>query len=217
VTYPWRQSTKPLFPAASFDVVAVVGSAGGGDVLAELLATLEEQRAPIVVALHARHHSPLLLASLLQRRARARISYAEQGEPLAAGRVYLAPPDHHLTVTDRGTCVLSATERVNFARPSADLLLCSVAHAFGQRSLGIVLSGRLHDGAQGAAAIRAAGGTVLVQDLDTCLAADMPAAAIAAGASHFVLPPVALSSAISALVGVPGFAAVLGLGRRAAA
>jgi two-component system chemotaxis response regulator CheB len=99
---------------------------------------------------------------------------------------------------------------VSFARPSADTLLRSAAAAFGVRTLGIILTGGLEDGARGAEVVIAKGGVMLAQDPLSCAAAGMPRAAIARGAIDLILPPNAIATAIAALVVPPGIRNILG-------
>ena len=208
---------RPLFPAAAFDAVVVACSLGGREALEQLLWPLPADfPAPLLVVQHVDADSPGYLPGLLARRTGLAVKHAEPGEPLRAGTVYVAPPGRHLLVTPEGRCARSDGPRVSFARPAADLLFTSAVAAFGARVLGVVLTGRLSDGAAGAVAIRGAGGVVLAQDPASCRAPEMPRAAIARGAAHFTLPPAALAAALVGLVAVPGTSARLGVGGRAA-
>nr|ASV46934.1 chemotaxis protein [uncultured bacterium] len=202
----------------AFDVVVIAASLGGREVLEAILDALPADfPAPILVAQHQSDHSPGHLPDLLARRARLRVRHAAAAEAVCPGTVYVAPPGRHLLVAAGGRCALSDGPRVSYARPAADLLFASAAEAFGSRTLGVVLTGRLSDGAAGAAAIRRAGGVVLAQDPATCRAPGMPQAAIARRAAQLALPPAALGAALVGLVAVPGMTAVLGLRPRAAA
>ncbi len=207
---PW-----PTVPAA-FDAVVIAASLGGRETLEELLAPLPADfPAPVLVAQHLHADSPGYLPTLLARRTRLVVKHAEPDEALRAGTVYVAPPARHLRVAAGGRCELANEPRINFARPAADPLFTSAAAVFGARVVGVVLTGRLFDGAAGAAAIRRAGGVVLVQEPASCRAPDMPRAAMRRGAAHLALPPAALAAALVGLVAVPGAAALFGLGARA--
>ena len=216
------KSPYPVFDspehAAAFDLVVIAASLGGRPVLEQVLAPLPADfPVPIVVVMHVSADSPGYIPILLGRRTRLAVAHAADGEALRPGRVHVAPPARHVRVTRDGTLALDDGPRVSHARPSADVLFASAAEAAGPRTIGVVLTGRLYDGALGAAAIRAAGGVVLAQDPATCRAPDMPRAAMRRGAVHLSLPPESLASALVALATVPGLPAVLGLGRRAAA
>jgi two-component system chemotaxis response regulator CheB len=107
---------------------------------------------------------------------------------LKPDHVYLAPPDEHLLINGDGTVTLTHTELVNFVRPSADLLFESVAAAYGERAIAVVLTGTGHDGSLGVTAIKQRGGTVIAQDESSSEFFGMPSAAIRTGAVDFVLP-----------------------------
>lgn len=200
------------FENAGFDVVAIAASLGGLQVLRDVLSALPADfSAPILVVQHLSGTFPTSFTDFLGRRLRFKVEWARHGATLCARTIYLAPPDRHLTVTARCTAELSDGPRAHFARPAADRLFASAAASFGPRALGIVLSGRLEDGALGAAAIHRAGGVVLAQDPRTCRAPDMPEAAIRSGAVDFVLPPETLASALVSLVMVPGARALFGV------
>ena len=100
-------------------------------------------------------------------------------QPLERGRVYLAPPDYHLLV-EREHLALSVEGPVAFSRPSIDVLLESAAEAYGERCVGVVLTGANDDGARGLARIRELGGAAIVENPDTAERAEMPGAALAA-------------------------------------
>lgn len=195
-------------PTAEFAAVVVAASLGGPDALGAVLGGLPHGFAvPILVAQHIRAGSPGYLPRMLQRQTTLAVRHAAAGERPQAGTVYVAPPGHYLLLDARGRCALSDGPRVSFARPAADVLFTSAARVFGAQTIGVVLTGRLFDGAAGAAAIRHAGGVVLAQDPATCRAPGMPRAAIRRGAAHLVLSPTALAAALIRLVAEPGGAA----------
>lgn len=118
---------------------------------------------------------------------------------MRAGTVAVAPPNKHLLVTSAARLALAETERVHGVRPAADPLFASVAARFGTRALAVVLTGAGRDGAQGALAIRQAGGLVIAQDAATAEVFGMPRAAIACGAVALVLPVTEIAAAVLAL------------------
>lgn len=111
--------------------------------------------------------------------------HAEDGWPLREGTIIVAPPDRHLSVQD-GIVRVTAGPRENGHRPSADILLRSVAEAFRARAAGVILSGTMDDGAAGLRAIRTVGGMAVVQDPDEAAFPGMPAAAIEAAEPQLV-------------------------------
>src|SRR5439155_14233723 len=119
------------------------------------------------------------------------------------GQVYVAPPDYHLLV-ERGRFALSVDDRVRYARPSIDVLFESAADVYGERLIGIILTGANDDGARGLARIREVGGVALIQDPAGALRRAMPDAAIAATAADAILPLEDIGRFIYGLWGKPG-------------
>src|SRR5262249_35039568 len=107
---------------------------------------------------------------------------------LAPHQAYIAPPGRHLIAKPDGTLRLSTEEPVHHVRPSADLLLESVAESYGPRAIGIILTGTGTDGATGASAIKRLGGVVIAQNEETSDYFGMPSAAIHTGSVDYVLP-----------------------------
>ena len=186
---------------AAFDVVALAASAGGLTALSSVLADLPAGfPAGILVVQHLdpRHRS--LMADILSRRTRLEVKQAEEGDCLAGGRVYIAPPNRHLLLNGDGSLSLTQSELVHFVRPSADLLFESVAASYRDRAIAVVLSGSGGDGSMGIKAIKKMGGTVLAQDQRTSEFFGMPGAAIDSGNVDFVLPLEEIAPALVALV-----------------
>jgi two-component system chemotaxis response regulator CheB len=170
--------------------LCVVGASWGGlravgRLLDGLPARLE---LAFVVAQHRGPESrPGGLEELLQSRSRYPVLEAWDKDRIEPGRVYIAPPDYHLLV-EAGSFALSVDARVNYARPSIDVLFESASDAYGDRLIGIVLTGANQDGAAGLARIKARGGVAIVQDPLEAEAPAMPAAALAATSADAVLP-----------------------------
>jgi len=110
----------------------------------------------------------------------------EDKDLIAAGRVYLAPPDYHVLV-EKGRFALSTDEPVHHARPSIDVLFESAADAYTTGVIGVILTGMSSDGALGAARIKARGGLIVIQDPDTAEGKVMPRAAMAQCDAHHLL------------------------------
>ena len=199
-------------PQSGFDLVAIACSAGGllavGRILSELPADFT---APIALVMHLSAGHPSVLRDVLQRRTRLLVEWASEGARLRPGHVYIAPTDHHLLVNAKFVCELSGSSKVSYTRPAADVLFTSAAAALGGRVLGVVLTGAGQDGATGAVAIRAAGGTVLAQAPDSSDSRGMPTAAIERGGTDLVVPLDSVSAALISLVMVRGTAEVLGI------
>lgn len=170
------------------DAVAIGASAGGVEALSVLLPALPAQaRVAVFVVLHLPRDRPSLLTEIFAPRCALDIREAEDKEPVAAGVIYLAPPDYHFLV-DRGpTVALSVDPPVNFSRPSIDVLFESAADVYGPRLLGIILTGASHDGAAGLEAVRRSGGVTIAQDPADAHCRTMIDAALSRGAAEFIL------------------------------
>ena len=186
---------------ASFDVVAIASSAGGLAALTMVLSSLPDDlpvACLVVQHLDPRHRS--LMAEILSRRTPLEVKQAEEGDEVTSGIVYIAPPDQHLLANHDRTLSLTQSELVHFVRPSADLLFESVASAFRERAIAVVLTGSGSDGAMGVRAIKKMGGSVIAQDEETSEYFAMPSAAIATGNVDFVLPIEDIAPALVSLV-----------------
>ncbi|MGP3771783.1 chemotaxis protein CheB [Streptomyces sp. SDT5-1] len=189
-------------PPDSYAVVAVAASAGGIHALATLLGGLDADfPVPVLVVQHLDPRHRTVLAEILDRRTDLGVKLAEQDETARPGTAHIAPPDRHLLVGSDGTLTLTRSELVHFLRPSADLLFESVAGAYDERTIAIVLSGTGSDGAMGVDAVKSRGGTVIAQDPRTAEFKGMPEAAVGTGAVDFVLPLEEIPAVLRGLVG----------------
>src|SRR5207249_9399487 len=189
------------FRGAAFDVVARAAAAGGLAAVGAVLSGLPDDfPAALVIVQHLdpRHRS--LMADILSRRTKLKVKQAAEGDRLAPGIVYVAPPNRHLLVNSDGSLSLSQTELVHFVRPSADLLFESVAASYKERAIAVVLTGTGSDGSMGVRAIKKTGGTVIVQDEKSSEFFGMPAAAVQTGSVDFVLPLDEITPALVTLV-----------------
>lgn len=194
----------------AFDVIAVAASLGGLSALSAVLGGLPANfPASIVVVQHVSARFPSHLPELLSRRCALAVTWAQHGMRLRAGTVYIAPPDHHLQIGVARMTRLSQHPPVQFVRPSADVLFQSIAATYGERAIGVVLTGKRQDGTRGATAIKQAGGRILAQDEETAESFEMPHSAICAGCVDYVLPLTTIAPALVALTMVPGAADLL--------
>lgn len=166
--------------AASWDAIVIGGSSGAIDALNVLLPALPAgMHAAVIVLLHLPSDRRSLLTDIFGYRCALPVQEAQDQQPVLPGRVYFGPPGYHLLV-DRGPrLALSIDPPVHFSRPSIDVLFQSAADCYGERLLGVLLSGANEDGAEGLAAIHDAGGHVLVQAPSSAAVPTMPDAALA--------------------------------------
>ena len=163
--------------AAGRDVVVVGASAGGVRALRELMAALPPNfGAAVFIVLHIGAHSSSL-PDILALDSRNPVMHAIDGEAFEAGRVYVAPPDHHLLLEARRMRV-SRGPKEHHTRPAVDPLFRSAALNLGPRVIGVLLTGRLDDGTAGLQAVKACGGLVLVQDPAEAEEPGMPQSAL---------------------------------------
>ena len=191
------QATKPGFCSAG--VIVVIGaSAGGLAPLREIIAFLPVPcSASIFVVSHIGDQKSLL-PELLSGVHPA--TFAQSGEAIESGRIYVAPPDHHMVLAP-GFVQLNHEQRVHHTRPAIDPLFISAAEAYGSRVIGIVLSGGNGDGAAGLQAIKHCGGLTFVQSPEEAKIDEMPRSAIAADRLTCVLPVAEIAQRLNRLCG----------------
>ncbi len=183
-----------------FNTVAIGASAGGLRALSTVLSGLSSDLpAAVLVVQHLEPRHKSLMAEILQRSCKMKVKEAEHGETINLSVVYIAPPNKHLLVSD-GKIVLTSTAFVHFVRPSIDLLFESVAADFGNKAIGVILTGTGSDGAMGIRAIKERGGTTIAQDEKTSEFFGMPQAAIDTGSVDFILPLQDIGHSIEVLV-----------------
>lgn len=165
--------------AARIEAVVIGASAGAVEALSAILPRLPvDYPLAVIVVVHVPSDRRNVLAALFRSKCRIDVCEAEDKEPVAAGKVYFAPPDYHLLVEGDRSLSLSADDPVLYSRPSIDVLFESAADAYGPALAGVVLTGANQDGARGLAAVAEAGGIAMVEDPTTATASTMPAAAL---------------------------------------
>jgi two-component system chemotaxis response regulator CheB len=172
----------------NIDAVVIGASAGGVEILSVLLSVIPSGcRVSFFIVIHIPRERPSLLPELFANRCALPVREAEDKEPVQPGTVYFAPPDYHMLV-DRGPALaLSGDEPVHFSRPSIDVLFDSAADIYGERLMGVILTGANQDGAEGLAAVARAGGRSVVQDPSSAAVAYLPEAALQGGPVDAVL------------------------------
>ena len=187
----------------AYELVVVGTSLGGLEAVSRLLRALPAGFALPVAVVQHRLAGPYdaELAAMWQRDTELRVLEAEDKERLEAGTVYVAPADYHLQVESPGQLSLSTDAPVLWARPSIDVLFESAAEAYGERVIGVILTGASSDGSRGLGAIRSRGGCALVQKPSTAECDVMPRAAIAATPVNHVLELAELGRVLGAFGG----------------
>ena len=193
VLYPPADIKLRPFAAASPRVLLIGSSTGGPPALGTLIASLGSviDRAPVLITQHMPPTFTTILAEHLARASGRPAREPEDGEPILAGNVYVAPGGRHLRVArENGTAVAKIDNGppVNFCKPAVDPLFASAAKVWGGWNLAVILTGMGSDGTQGAAEIVTAGGSVLAQDEASSVVWGMPGSAAHAGLCSAVLP-----------------------------
>jgi two-component system chemotaxis response regulator CheB len=184
-------------------VVVIGASAGGFTTLVELVSQLDPQSSAayfVVLHLSAKSISGFL-ASKLQEHTRLKCILAMDGMPIQQGYVYVAMPNHHLTMT-KDEVQLGYAPAENRWRPSIDVLFRSAAAYFASRSIGIVLTGLLNDGTTGMSAIKRSGGIAIVQDPNEAEYPDMPFSVLNAMEVDYVVSVMEMGPLLSELTKV---------------
>lgn len=172
-----------------FDVAVIGCSAGGLTSLQTLFGHIGKPLgASVVIVCHSGSEVMDTFCELLQRHSPMPVQEAEERTRPMAGRVYVAPAGYHLLFERDGAFALNVDERVEYSRPSIDVLFESAAEVWADRLIGMVLTGANADGARGLRSIRQRGGLALVEDPDTASVSTMPTAALDMAGADYCLP-----------------------------
>ncbi len=189
-----------------YEAVVIGVSCGGLAALTQIFASLPaDYPLPILVVQHLHPSQNEDFFSNLNEHCLLTVKAADEKEAVTRGNIYFAPPNYHLLVEKDQTLSLSVDERVNFSRPSVDVLFESAAAVFGSRLVGVVLTGANADGAVGLRMIKERGGLTVVQDPDSALADYMPRAAMAAVTVDHLLALVEIGPFLAELGKPDGF------------
>ena len=182
--------------------VVIAASTGGPRALAHLLPALPARLGEgTLIVQHMPAGFTGSLAARLDRMSRLHVREAALGDQLEPGTALVAPGGSHLRLDGTRHARLTDEAPVGGLRPRADLTIADVAAAWGERTLLVVLTGMGRDGAQGARAVRAAGGRVLCEAAETCTVYGMPRAVIEDGLADLVLPLGEMAEAMAAEAG----------------
>ena len=180
-------------------IVVAGASSGGIQALSKLLSALpRELGAHLAAVLHRSKNDGEDLTRCLQSASALPIREAEDKDNLRLGTAYIAPANYHLLV-EKDALALSTEGPVGWARPSIDVLFESAADSWGERVIGVILTGANSDGSLGLARIREAGGLTIAQEPSEAECPVMPRAAIAASRIHHVMTLAEISALLARL------------------
>jgi two-component system chemotaxis response regulator CheB len=172
----------------NYEAIVIGVSSGGMNVMKILFSLLPKDfNTPIIIVQHISPRSENQWIKLLNEKSNLLIKEADEKEEIEKGIIYISPPNYHLLIEKNKTFSLTIDERVNFARPSIDVLFESAATAYKNKLIGIVLTGSNNDGTKGIKRIQECGGLTIVQNPETAESAYMPQSAIAAIQPDYIL------------------------------
>lgn len=190
-----------LFRATQPEVVLIGVSTGGPNALSELFETLPGNLpVPILIVQHMPPHFTKLLSERLSAKGTVPVTEAQDGEPILAGRAYVAPGDFHMELQALGKqrrIHLHQAPKVHSCRPAVDLLFRSAAKIYRSSCLAVIMTGMGSDGALGAQAVSEVGGEILIQDAASSVVYGMPGAVQALGVRHQVVELSRMGAAIA--------------------
>jgi two-component system chemotaxis response regulator CheB len=159
---------------AKRNIVVIGTSAGGVLALKQLVSTLPADfTASVFIVMHVSPHSPSLLPEILSTAGLLEAIHPVDGDIIQPGRIYIAPPDHHLLIEYEQVLVKKGPKENRF-RPSIDALFRSAAYTYGSQVIGVVLTGMLDDGTSGMWSVQRLNGVTVIQEPDDAAYASMP-------------------------------------------
>jgi two-component system chemotaxis response regulator CheB len=171
-----------------YQIIVIGGSAGAMAALTKLLPAFPVgYPLPIVIAQHLHPWQDDYHLEHFGDQCALTVKEARDKESIEAGSIYFAPPNYHLLINDDKTFSLSIDNKVNYARPSIDVLFESAVDVYAPWLIGVILTGANNDGAEGLRLIKEKGGLTIVQDPKTAESSYMPKAALEATSLDYVL------------------------------
>lgn len=188
----------------SFSKIIVIGaSAGGFEALKTITRSLPPGFAtPVFIVWHMSPDVQGILPTVLNRSKTIHAAHGINNEEIKANRIYVAPPDHHMLIED-GILLITHGPKENRFRPAVDPLFRSAAYAYGNRVIGVILSGALDDGTAGLWAVKQYGGVAIVQDPRDAEVTSMPENAIRQVKVDHVVPATEIADLLVHLSGQP--------------
>lgn len=163
----------------NYEIVVIGTSAGGMNALSFLFSKLKSDfPLPIAVVQHLHPNQNKFFVDYYNQHSKIPVIEALDKSPIEKNKIFIAPPDYHLLIENKETFSLSADEKVNYSRPSIDVLFESAAEVFGEKTISIILTGANNDGAAGSKIIKDAGGYCIAQNPNYSEHGFMPKTAI---------------------------------------
>lgn len=178
-----------LVDSSTYEAVVIGVSAGGIAALEKILPTFTNGfPAAIIIVQHMAVGGGNYMVEHFSASCSLPVREAEDKHEIEPGTIYFAPANYHLLIEAQKTLALSVDEKVNYSRPSIDVLFKSAADAYCRKLIGMILTGANSDGAAGLAEVKKRGGVTIVQSPESAEVATMPKAAIDTCRVDHILP-----------------------------
>ncbi|MCF8230105.1 MAG: chemotaxis protein CheB [Bacteroidales bacterium] len=162
-----------------FEAVVIGASAGGLNAFKTFLPKLEKNFSlPLMLVQHISPQSDNYMTTHLDKLCKIKVKEAEEKETIKKGTAYFSPPNFHMLIEEDKSISFSVENKVNYARPSIDVLFETASYAYKNKLIGIILTGANNDGAAGLKKIQELGGFTIVQDPEEAEVDTMPLSAI---------------------------------------
>lgn len=182
------------------ELVIIGGSAGSLKVILEMIKKLNDKiAAPVLLVLHRKAHSANILQALLQQLSPVEVVEVDDKTEIENNKIYITPADYHVLFEDKKTMSLDSSEKMNYSRPSIDVTFKSAAEIYGEKLIGVLLSGANADGVEGLSYIKKNRGRVWIQDPETAEVDYMPRHAMEAVSYDKIIQPENLPEYINQL------------------
>ncbi|WP_139785389.1 chemotaxis protein CheB [Chryseobacterium phocaeense] len=182
------------------ELVVIGGSAGSLQVILEMLKKLKtELHFPIVLVVHRKASSTNILQTLLQQFVAMEVIEIDDKTEIENSKVYIVPADYHLLFENKKMMSLDFSEKMNYSRPSIDVTFNSAAEVYGEKLVGILLSGANADGVEGLGCIKKNKGKVWIQEPGTAEVDYMPRHAVEEVSYDLIITPDNLADHINQL------------------
>ncbi|MDD5723022.1 MAG: chemotaxis-specific protein-glutamate methyltransferase CheB [Syntrophales bacterium] len=195
-TETWQEKARNI------QMIAIGCSTGGPLTVQAILSVLKGNlRTPVLIVQHMSPGFVEGFAGWLSSTTGFPVSVAIHGTLCNAAHAYVAADDCHLEISSERRIILSKTPPENGVRPSVGRLFSSAAEAFGEKAVGVILTGMGNDGAEGLKKIKEKGGVTIAQDEQSSVIYGMPGAAVNLGSAMYVLPPKDIAALLNRLAG----------------
>lgn len=182
------------------ELVIIGGSAGSLKVILEMIKNLNDHiNVSVLLVLHRKAHSTNILQALLQQLSPLKVVEIDDKTEIESNKIYITPADYHLLFENKKIMSLDSSEKMNYSRPSIDVTFKSAAEIYGEKLIGVLLSGANADGVEGLSYIKKNDGQVWIQNPETAEVDYMPRHALAAVRYDRIIQPEDLAKYINQL------------------